>query len=95
MDEGHYKNIFDEHMRSVVLNNDADSDLIPVCFPTREAVFAPPACAWSVKINANLFKSKILATEKNLHNLISSLFANSVVLISVQHLLNVLFAACS
>ncbi|KAI6190392.1 GPN-loop GTPase 3 [Aphelenchoides bicaudatus] len=45
MDEGHYKNIFDEHMRPVILNNDTDSDLIPVCFPTREAVFAPPACS--------------------------------------------------
>jgi hypothetical protein len=46
MDDGHYKNIFDEHMRPVILTHDTDSDLIPVCFPTREAVFAPPACTW-------------------------------------------------
>lgn len=46
MDDAHYKNIFDEHMRPVVLMRETDSDLIPVCFPTREAVFAPPACTW-------------------------------------------------
>ncbi|KAI6230778.1 General transcription factor IIH subunit [Aphelenchoides fujianensis] len=44
MDTTHFRNIFDDHMRPVVLAGDTGSDLIPVCFPTREAVFAPPAC---------------------------------------------------
>ncbi|KAI6185739.1 GPN-loop GTPase 3 [Aphelenchoides besseyi] len=43
MNDNHFREIFDEHMKPVIMPGDTGSDLIPVCFPTREAVFAPPA----------------------------------------------------
>ncbi|KAI6185787.1 General transcription factor IIH subunit [Aphelenchoides besseyi] len=44
MNDNHSREIFDEHMKPVIMPGDTGSDMIPVCFPTREAVFAPPAC---------------------------------------------------
>ena len=95
-DDRHFQVILDEHMKPVVLAEETGSDLVPVCFPTREAVFAPPACAWCVFFRYFIVLSEdlnILVIAKISHNLSKRTYASSAAHIFVRRLSNVQSAA--